>query len=340
MKNNKTLLIVLSLAVVASLVTLAAKSNKYFFGNNGMMSFFGANRFEEMMGVDVNEMMVKNQLVDQDFSEVNSAGFDGELSYEEDVSPISKTSMISEPMMYPGIMPPYYYDDALGVVDRVYQKSSNHSVVVKDVPEYLRGIKEYVLSIGGKILNSGVTSGSGYNDNYNSGSLFMKVPVDKFDEATARITDKVDKVYFESIDANDVTGQLVNTTDNLQMLRDEKSLKEAALLDAKTEVEKRMYKIEIERLEKQIINAEKGVDSVEQTVDYSSISVQASDSERYFNFEARLSLKEEFLRALKSAKDFLKSVAYFGVWVLAYSLVLFPIVWVVKKFFRMFGNKK
>ena len=319
MKNTKTLLIVLSLAVVASLLTFAAKSRTSLLSQNGMMQFIGGEKFN---GITNDEVSVGSEM-----SGIYNAGPSDEITYEENNSLIAKTSMMADP---------YYNDDMLNVEDRVYQKSSYHSVVVDDVPVYLRGIKEYVLSIGGKVLNSGVSSGGGYINGYNSGSLYMKVPVDKFDEAAARVTENVRKVFSENIDANDVTGQLVGTTENLQSLKDEKSLKEATLLDAKTEVEKRRFQIEIERLDRQIADAEKGLDRVEQTVEYSSISVNAADSERYFNPEARLSVKEEFLRAWESLKELLKVLGYFGIWVLVYSVVWFPIVWVVKKIIKMF----
>ncbi|MBU0974100.1 DUF4349 domain-containing protein [Patescibacteria group bacterium] len=321
MKNNKTLFIVLLLAVVASLLTFVAKSKTSFLGQNSMMQFFAGEKYAGVMN---DETTVGSEITGL---------------YNAGPTSITKDSVMADTMRYPGsAIPPYYNDDMLNVEDRVYQKSSYHSVVVDDVPAYLRGIKEYVLSIGGKVLNSGVSSGGDYRNAYNSGSLYMKVPVDKFDEATARVTEKVKKVYSENIDANDVTGQLVNTTDNLQSLKDQKSLKEAALLDAQTEVEKRRYQIEIERLNKQIASAEKGLDRVEQTVEYSSISVQAADSERYFNPDARLSVKEEFLRAWESLKEILKVLGYFGIWVLVYSIVWLPIVWVVKKIFKMFSN--
>ncbi len=331
MKNTKTLLIVLSLAVVASLLTFAAKSRTSFTGQGGMMDFLDSDKSTGMM--------YDTSSISADPSGVYNAGPVDELTYDDSESLIAKTSMMEEPMMYPGgFLPPYYGDDALYVEDRVYQKSSYHSVVVDDVPAYLRGIREYVLSVGGKVLNSGVSSGAGYQNGYDSGSLYMKVPVAKFDEATARVTENVKKVFSENIDSSDVTGQLVNTTDNLQYLKDEKSLKEAALLDAQTEVEKRRYKIEIERLDRQIADAEKGLESVEQTIEYSSITVQAADSERYYNPEARLSIYEEFLRAWESLKELLKVAGYFGIWVLVYSVVWFPIVWIIKKIFRKFGN--
>lgn len=223
-----------------------------------------------------------------------------------------------------GIMPPYYGDDALDVQERSYEKSSYHSVVVDDVPLYLRGMKEYFASIDGIILNSSM----GSSDKYDSGSLYVRVPVDKFDEATTRVTEDVEKVVDESISAYDVTGQVVNTQENLQYLRDQRSLKEAELSEAQTEVEKRRIQIEIDRLDRQIRNAEQAQENVESRVEYASLSVTAASSERYFNPDATGDIRYEFERAWESLKSFFKVALLFGVWVLVYSVVWLPIVWI------------
>ena len=312
MKNKKTLLTVLFLATVATFLTFFLKPK----GTTFMMT--GPLPLTDKYHQDESDLMYRG-------SDTDSMPSAGGLTnrYEE------KTSLIdqAEPIEM-GMMPSYYYpDDALDVEDRVYQKSSNHSVVVDDVSTYLRSMKEYILSIDGRVLNSGVSAG----DKYDSGSLYVKVPVLKFDEATTRVTENVEKIVSENISASDVTGQLVNTTENLQALKDAKSLKEAAMKDAKTEVEKRRYQIEIDRLNRQITTAEKSVDRVETKVEYSSISILAADSERFFNPSADLSIREEFLRAWTSLKAFLKVGGYFGIWILVYSIVWIPVIWAFKK---------
>lgn len=323
--KNKTLLLVLSFAVVASLLTMASKSNISFLrggGFSGMMEDFNSSS-----GSDV---MYKNAEPATDMA-YGGVMMDNSIIAE----PLPTDSMPTDLKM----MPPYYYgDDALDVQDRVYQKSSYHVVIVDDVQEYLRGMKEYVLSIGGVVLNSGVSAGDGSNNTYSSGSLYVKVPVNKFDEVTGRVTENVEKVFSENINASDVTGQLVGTTETLQDLKDQKSLKEAALSEAKSEVEKRRYQIEISRLDQQIASAEKGLDNVEAQVEYSSVSIEASDSERYYNPDADVGFKEEFMKAWESVKEVIKLALYFGIWVFVYSIVWLPIVVVVKKIFRKFGN--
>lgn len=320
MKNKKTFFIVLILGVAATLVMFFLQGRLLPFGMNRVLydnGYYGETLLPEpgMMG-----------------SGVTGGGFIGQVA--EDMPAMEKTSMgMALPVDDVSYLPPYNYgDDALDVDDRVYQKSSYHSVVVEDVAGYIRGVKEYILSIDGRVLNTSVSAG----DKYDSGYLYVKVPVAKFDEATSRVTENVEKVVNEDVSSSDVTGQLVNTTDNLQSLKDAKSLKEAAMEDAETEVEKRRYQIEIERLERQIEAAEKNLDRVETQVEYSSMSINAASSERYFNPSADLSVKEEFLRAWESLKEVLKVVGYFGIWVLVYSIAWLPLVLILRKLLSYF----
>ncbi|MCB9813295.1 MAG: DUF4349 domain-containing protein [Pseudomonadales bacterium] len=332
MKNKQTFFVVVFLGVVTSLIVFAMNSRFSFLKNSQILPSFSRMRGQD--AVSMQDMEPYMQGMDQ-----STRDTDAYMQYPSPDFPVSDEFPV-EPMPEPmlidkmndsittGSMPiPYFADDYLYLNDRVYQKSSYHSVVVNDVPSYLRGMKEYFLSIDGKVLNSSISS----NGDYNSGDLYVKVPVAKFEEATSRVTENVDKVVNENIDASDITGRLVGTTETVQALLDQKSLKEAALLDAKTEVEKRRFQIEIDRLTKQITAAEKSLDQVEQQVEYSSISITAADSERYFNPSARPTIKEEILRAWTSLKELLRVVGYFGIWVLVYSITWIPLVWVASK---------
>lgn len=230
-----------------------------------------------------------------------------------------------------GMMPPYYYeDDALDVTERAYEKSSYHAVVVDDVTKYIRGLKEYFISIQGVVLNSSVNSG----EKYDSASLYVKVPVDKFDEATGRVTEDVEKVVDESLSANDVTGQVVKTQESVQALMDQRSLKEAQLVDAQTELEKKRIQIEIDRLTRQIESAQKAQESVETKTQYSSISVNAASNQKYFNPGVPGDFRYELERAWESLSSFLRILVVFGIWVVVYAVVWAPILWIGSKILR------
>jgi hypothetical protein len=240
-----------------------------------------------------------------------------------------------EPMGYApdiGIMPPYYGDDALYATERFYEKSSYHSVVVSNVDTYIRGLKEYFASIDAIILNSSMSS----YDKYDSASLFVKVPVDSFDEATIRISQDVKKVVDESISSSDITGQVVNTQDTVIALQEQKALKEAQLKDATTEVEKSRIQIEINRLDRQIEAAQKAQENVESRTLYASMSVTAASSEKYFNPGTVGDFDYEFQRAWESLKSFIKVLLVFGIWLAVYSIIWAPIIWLVGKIVKKF----
>lgn len=278
-------------------------------------------------------MMGSDTMFDGDMMEDSFIGYDDSVVTDK-VMALPETGggrMIAEPMI--GIMPPYYGgDNALDVEERSYEKSSYHSVVVKDVSKYMRGMKEYFSSIDGVVLNSSMNAG----DKYESASLYVKVPVEKFDEATGRVTEDVKKIIDESVNAHDITGQVVRTDDNLVSLKEQKALKEAQLVDAKTELEKARIKIDIERLERQITSAEKAQQNIETRTEYASMSLTAASSEKYYNPGVSGDFEYEFQRAWESLKSFAKVLGVFGIWMVVYAIVWAPIVWIVNKVVKKF----
>ncbi len=314
MQKKHFLLVVVSLALLST-VWFVAKGNMGY----GLMG--------SLMG---GRMYPTEPMMDQVFIEDGVGGGMGG---------VVENAVVSEKMALPSagvtmeMMPPYYYgDDALYAEERYYEKSSYHSVVVNDVSKYMRGLKEYFSSINAVVLNSSMNSG----DKYESASLYVKVPVDKFDEATGRITEEVKKVIDESVNASDITGQVVNTQENVTVLKEQKALKEAQLKDAKTEVEKTRIQIDIDRLTRQIASAEKVQENVETRTEYASISVTAASSEKYFNPGSTGDFGYELERAWESLKSFVKVLAVFGIWVVVYSVVWAPVVWIVGKVVRRF----
>jgi hypothetical protein len=102
-------------------------------------------------------------------------------------------------MPEPDIYPYYGQDYALDVEQRVYEKSSNHTVVVDNVAQYMQQTREYLVSLGGRIINSSSGTTEMYQENpflnnkYNYGNIYAKVPVEKFEEAQNMITAGVKK---------------------------------------------------------------------------------------------------------------------------------------------------
>lgn len=245
---------------------------------------------------------------------------------------------VPEPMMAKldssvSMMPPYYYEDnALDVNGRLYEKSSYHSVVVKDVSKYVQSIKEYFLSINAVILSSSKSSSGKYETAY----LNVKVPVDKFDEVTSRVTQDVKKVIDESVDAYDITGQAVSTQDNVTALQEQKSLLEAQMKDLKTETEKAKLQIEINRIDRQIENAKKAAENVDARVRYASVSLSVSDNEKSFNPGVYGDFSYELDRAWQSLGGFIKLLGVFAIWMVVYSIIWIPVAFIIRQIVKRF----
>jgi hypothetical protein len=315
MKQKSLLLTVLGLAFVSFLVVAV-------IGGRGMP-------FSGMMGLS-------DRGIEPGF--MMKGGFGGvDVAYQEDFAPdlaVSSRMPMIEPSI--GFFPPYYDDFAPGVLDRSYEKYSYHGVVVRDVTTYMRSMREYVLSVNGVVMNYSVHT----QGRYNSGSLTARIPTDRFDEAVARVTEDVKEVVTENISAYDITGQVVGAEQNLQNLMDQKSIKEAELLEATTEVQRRRIQIEIDRLDRQIENAQSLIDSTEQRVEYSTVSITAADNARYFDPGTSGDFRDELSRAWDSLKMFVKFLAAVGVWVLVYSIIWLPIVWFASWLVRRFRKVK
>lgn len=299
MKQKQTILIVLGLASITVVAT--------FLSRRGVsLSSFG--QMYPMAEPTMMEAQVAPAYV--------GGGEMGERMYDKGMVEDYSTS----------IMPQYYPDNALQISERMIEKTSYHGVVVKDVSVYMSEMKEYLIGVGGVILNSSVDT----NDKYKSGSLTVEVPTDRFDEVATRVTQGVKKVVSESINSYDITGQVDGSQQQLQYLLDEKALKQAQLKDATTEVAKAKIEIEVARLDRQIALAQSAVDSQKERVAYSSVTVTAATSEKYFNYDGSGNISYEFSRAWESLKNTVRVAGLFGVWLVVYSIVWLPVVLIIK----------
>lgn len=240
------------------------------------------------------------------------------------------------------IAPPYNYDpsydfgNALNKSERSYEMYASFSLVASDVPAYFRQLREYVLSVGGRVLSLQ----TGNHSKYQTGYMTAKVPVAKFDEATARVTEKVSSVESQQLNATDVTGQVEAIKSQIADLEDQKAQKEIELVGAKTEVERRQIELEIKRLEKQLEQMKNQDIAQAERVEYATLNVSASSSKNFYNPQARPDLWEELTGAYNSVLDNLYIVAQFLIWVVVYGAILTPLVIIVGVLKRRAKNKK
>lgn len=257
-------------------------------------------------------------------------------------APYSGGVGMAEPMMldrsvdssyiYP-YPPPYYGDDALDVAERMYVYSSSYDVVVRNVPEYLNQLRDYITSSGGQVLSYNV----GKFDKIQSGYIQAKVPADKFDEARNRITSNVKDVVRENVDSADVTGQVVGFQEQIANLEQQLDERRAQLAELETGSSAYVQmQSQITRLEQQLEQARRALESQEENVQYSNIYVSAADSERYFDGGARPDPITEFWNALESLGDSLIGIGYLLIWVVVYAVIWLPLVLIVRWIWRRF----
>lgn len=222
--------------------------------------------------------------------------------------------------------PPSYGGDALTVTDRSVQKFSSQAFVVANVSEYVRKTKEYFASIGGVVLsyNQGTTNRFSY------GLLSVKVPVDKFEQATTEVSKDVKKVINESINVQDVTGQTVSIADQIQQLKDTKAVQEAVLAEATTAVQKQKIQIEIDRLDRQIKQMEANQQVVKDEVAFATMNITVSDKESYFNYGGNQSPWDQFQQAWWSLTQTGMGLISFLIWVVVYAIIWIPVLFLAR----------
>lgn len=240
--------------------------------------------------------------------------------------------------------PPYTYissGDAMGIDSRIYLKSAYHSVVVNDIGVYINQLKEYFLSLDGRILNTSIDQ----IDRHQVASITAKIPVDRFDEATAKVTSGVKKVVSENISSQDTTGEVVAQDDEIARIKGEIDKKEADLAElTENTAEWRRVRTQIENLEAQLARISKSTENFKESVMYATLSVSAADNERYFRggyYGHEPGFPEIFDEAWWSAKGHLGRVLSAVVWISVYSIFWAPIVlliWWLKR--RKIPTKK
>ena len=224
----------------------------------------------------------------------------------------------------PSYYPPYYPDtgDALQLDQRAYEVYGSFSLVMDDVAGYFNKTKAYILSINGRVMNFQ----TGTQGRFQTGYMTAKVPVDKFDEATAKIVEGVRSIENQQVSSTDVTGRVDALKTQLANLEDQKAVKEIELVEAKTEVERRRIELEIKRLEQQI-EQYKAQDEVQtEQVEYATLSISAASSKSVYDPSARPDLRDELDRAYNSVLDNLFVIAQFMIWVVVYGAVIIPLV--------------
>lgn len=305
MSNKKVAFAILAFAIVAALLTMGRSPQfKMMNGEYVGKTSPGMGGSEAMYGRGV--------MIEPDMVETSIAP-----GAPSDTFMMEKSRSYTSP-----IMGGYGYGMALDELNRSLDKNSYHGVVVGNVSEYMRDLKSYLQSVGGKVVSS---SQNTYDD-MTYASLTVKVPADKFDEVTGTVASKAKEVMNESINVTDVTGQQVGMEERRQDLQDQLVKKQADLLAAKTDAEKKSIQYEIDRLNQQMKDYVRSQETFAESVNFATVSVTAADSEKFFDPQGRMDFGDEVKNAIKSLGKTGGVVVYFLIWVVVYAVIWLPLV--------------
>lgn len=328
MNNKKVAFVVLSFAIVAALLTMYRRTQMesgciageycdQVVTSESAPGLMGIGAMPMMGGVKEAEPMMGRETVS--ITRSMKPGMESDLMYT---------------MPYPG------GDDALDVSERVYDRSAYQGVVVSNVTEFVKQVKEQILSVNGKVLSSSQST----DDDMQSAYIMAKVPAEKFDDITGMISAKAKKVMNESINSTDVTGQQVSLSEKMTELQEQKAKKATELAAARTEADKQRIQAELDRIDKQAVQLQKAQERFTEEVQYATISLTVANTERYFNPEADENISGEIRRAWKSLGGTGKIIAHFMVWVIVYAVIWLPIVmgarWLMRKLNPPSGKSK
>ncbi|MEA2057030.1 MAG: DUF4349 domain-containing protein [Patescibacteria group bacterium] len=318
MKNKKTLTTLVIIIGALGLITTGA----VFVKRNKFSQFFAQHQPSIATKEAVKE---KSALPSTSGSKKLAVGQANE---------VASVDMQQRYLPNPGV--PTHPGDALEVENRIYEKIASYDFIVNQVDQYFRSVKEYVLSIDGRVLNSYISS----TERYQYGYMTTKVPVDKFEEATQRVADNTKKTINQQVNSLDKTGQSVQLEDALTRLEEQKLDLEIQLEEAETDLEKKRIQLQISRIENQIEQTKQSQENLSERVSYATLTVSAADSEAYYKPGTyQPTLKEQIDEAWTSFKGLLYLFAYVGIWFAVYSLLWLPLVLLVFFLAKKRGKK-
>jgi len=226
----------------------------------------------------------------------------------------------------------------LSQVQRDYEMWSSFSVVADDVAGYLTALKAYATGINGRVLSSSMSRTA----EYRYGQVTLKVPVTSFDEANGRVVADVSEVVSERVEASDVTGTTVSLAEQKQKLEEEQLELELELETATETAERRRLEYRLEQIKTRLETLTTQVEAQEERVDYATINVMVADDADYFGGKSggKVDVKDELERAWSVVWYLLQRVLVFLLWVIVFSILWLPPVFLVIWFKKMRSGSK
>ena len=216
--------------------------------------------------------------------------------------------------------------------DRLVIRETTLSMVVKDVAESLKTIRQKTESLDGYMVNSHLSK----PEESASGTITVRVPEEKLIEALEAFRRAGLRVVDENVSGRDVTDQYVDLEARLATLNKTKT-KFEEILDRATQVQ------DLLTVQRELVNLQQQIDSVKGQQQYLSQSAKLSKITVYLStdeFSLPYSPADPwrpnvvFKLAVRSLVSALRGIGTAAIWIGVYSPIWAPIlavIWIVKK---------
>lgn len=207
--------------------------------------------------------------------------------------------------------------DFVETADRMVSQDTKLSMLVKDVTVSMKAIEEKANLAGGYMVNRNISKSEGADN----GFVSVRVPTKNLEEVLESYKALSVRVVSESVKGKDVTDQYTNIEERLASLEKTKA-KMNSLLDSAVLVK------DIMEIQKQLGSIQQQIDNlvgrkkyIEQTVDFSLISMNLSTDELSLPYTPDGSWRPEviFKTAVRSLLGTLRSLGGLAIWIVVFS---------------------
>lgn len=215
---------------------------------------------------------------------------------------------------------------------RIIIQTTGLSLQVKDVNQTVKDIQSTAENLGGFLINSTVSQ----PEDAATGSISIRVPVDKRDEAMTAFKDMAVKVVSESVYSNDITDEYADLESRLEILTKTKT-KYEQILDQATQVTDILaVQNQLTSLQTQIDNLKGQQKYYDQAASLTKITVYVSTDELSLPYSPTDEWRPKviFKNAVRSLISTFRGIGSAIIWIFTFLPIIIPVVvviWFIKR---------
>ena len=215
---------------------------------------------------------------------------------------------------------------------RMIIKTGWLNLVVKDVLETAKKIAKFAEDNGGWVVSSNISE----YEKVPSGSITVRVPAEKFEEAKEYFRSLAVRVTNEGVQSQDITEEYVDLQSRLKNLEATENQLLELMKRSGTVSEILQVQKELTSIRQQIEQIKGKMQYLEQSVKMSSITVNLALSEELLPIPPAEKWRPKYvlLQTWKNVMNFWKGFSYFLIRIVVWSQVWIPaliIIWFVRK---------